>query len=69
MKFCKDCRFKSGKFCYHKNSLSDINLVYGTKTYRICQLMREYDEFCGEDAKLFEPSLFYKMKRMIWKKN
>lgn len=69
MKFCKNCRFKGGKFCYHKKSLLNINAVYGTKDYRICEVMREFEELCGGRAVLFEPSLFYKMKRMIWRKN
>jgi hypothetical protein len=60
MKFCKDCNwYREGKihdYCYHPSSLLPVaDLIRGTKAYKTCQIMREFN--CGEDGALFDPKL------------
>jgi RNA polymerase subunit RPABC4/transcription elongation factor Spt4 len=52
-KICKDCKYFIGdtnkcKYFY------ETNLVNGDKTYKYAEIMRKYDDECGEDAKYFE---------------
>lgn len=52
-KICKDCKYFIGdtKKCQY---FSETNLVTGEKTYKYAEIMRKYDDECGEDAKYFE---------------
>jgi hypothetical protein len=51
-KICKDCKYFIGdtKKCQF---FSETNLVTGEKTYKYAEIMRKYDDECGEDGKYF----------------
>ena len=63
MKLCKDCKWSAKIFffpwsiakCKSPNNLTAISRVNGEKVARIefCENAREFDQFCGKDAKWF----------------
>ena len=62
MKFCKNCKYYSGpmELCTHPKSTFFINVVSGHVTHYVCAHMRgDYGQCNG--AKLFEPSLLYRI--------
>ncbi len=66
MKFCKDCRFYRGSYCYAPEA-AQIDAVVGPQASS-ARLARKYD--CGtEDAKFFQPRLIartiQKLKGML----
>ena len=65
MKFCKDCKYIKGTACLHENAIISADMVTGKIWRASCTGMRTVNEFCGEDAKLFEPSLWYRIKNGI----
>lgn len=54
VKLCKDCRYinDSGCWCIHPSL--PINLVSGRIKASPAYMMREHDNMCGEEGKLFE---------------
>lgn len=62
MKFCKDCKFyKKGWFTFLLNGEYDkcvhpafASPIDGT-SQNLCSTIRNYSEYCGLEAKLFEP--------------
>ena len=52
-KICKDCKYFIGdtKKCQY---FYETDLVTGENTYKYAEIMRKYDDECGEDAKYFE---------------
>lgn len=69
MKYCTDCKYCHNKFsvmsvCLNTKFL-DKNMVTKTKLYKPCYSMRLDENLCGEEAKLFEPSLLYKIKKVF----
>ena len=62
MKFCKDYKYIKGNSCLHENAITHTDMITGTISRRDCIEMRILNKFCGEVAKLFEPSLWYRIK-------
>ena len=62
MKFCKDCKYRKGASCSHEKAIMRVDMVTGKIEGSGCNGMRTLNEFCGEVAKLFEPSLWYRIK-------
>ena len=78
MKFCKDCKYADGYYddwgiinvftdysgytCLHEKAIINTDMITGTISRRDCIEMRILTKFCGEVAKLFEPSLWYRIK-------
>ena len=78
MKFCKDCKYSDGYYedggickmftgytgytCLHEKARKITCMATGTIFGRDCSVMRGFMMPCGEYAKLFEPSLWYRIK-------
>lgn len=62
MKFCKDCKYIKGNSCLHEKAVISADMVTGKIWRADCKGMGNLNEFCGEVAKLFEPSLWYRIK-------
>ena len=78
MKFCKDCKYADGYYnypwigkmfngyygyaCLHEKARKITCMATGTIFGRDCSVMRCFLMPCGEHAKLFEPSLWYRIK-------
>ena len=52
----------TGYTCLHENAITHTDMITGTISRRDCNEMRILNQFCGEVAKLFEPSLWYRIK-------
>lgn len=61
IKFCKDCKYiklsEDDPLCTNPDIGVDYDLVTGKCTYRSCAILRNglFGDFCGRDAKHFEP--------------
>lgn len=62
MKFCKDCKYIKGNSCLHEKAVLSADMITGKIWRADCNGMRNLNEFCGGVAKLFEPSLWYRIK-------
>lgn len=65
MILCKDCKYINELYCEHDESLNNIDIVTGIRSYNYCIYMRDDNYPCKKESILFEPNLFYKIKRML----